>query len=253
MVKPLPRRRARQALDTGRMAQAVSRPGIDPRTWVALGRVIEVGYDNGWVVACTILDGALVNEDVTCDVSASFAHALSMASVPIEVGDVAVIVMPGGEANNMGIVVGFIHAPNTRVANSVNGEDVGLPLAQRAIVVSNSTADVELSFKSVRLSADAVRIGPGNDASQPFVRGQDFVDALDDFLEATESMVGTSTTGLLGAFTTASAVALPPYLAPLLTPFQLAVTALTQWKAAIRVFRSHLVVGDALSAHIKGE
>lgn len=253
MVKPLPRRRARQALDTSRMAKAVSRPGIDPRTWVALGRVVEVGFNNGWVVACTILEGALCGEDVSCDVSAPFAHALSMASVPIEVGDVAVVVMPGGDANNMGIVVGFIHAPNTHVASRVNGQDVGLPLAQRAIVLSNSTAEVELSFKSVRLSADQVRIGPGIDAQQPFVRGRAFVDALDDFLQDTSDMIGTASSGLLGALTTAAAVALPPYLAPLLAPFQMGAQALTQWKIAIEAFRAHLVEGDALSEHIKGE
>ncbi len=253
MVKPLTRRRASQALDTSALAQAVARPGIDPRTWVTMGVVIEVGWDNGFVVVVRIAEGALCGEEVACDVAVPFASALTMATCPIEEGDFAVCVVPGGDANNMPIVIGFLHTGETRTAKKVNDLTVDANLVQRAVVVSNAAVDAELSFGNVRLTAEQIRLGPGAAPTQPFVRGRAFVDALEDFLDALDALVGTPVGGGLSkVFTDLGAAASGPLL-PLAVPFGLAVTALGKFKTAIKELQLHLVQGDALSDHITGE
>lgn len=66
--------RRRRGFDVGRLSMAVSRPGIDPRTWVSMARVDRDGDSvrwvgsYGWVVDVTFYGDGLDQEGVPCRV-----------------------------------------------------------------------------------------------------------------------------------------------------------------------------------------
>lgn len=239
MVKPLARRRARQTLDTSAMAAAVARPGIDPRTWIALGRVTEVGFDNGLVAAVMITEGALMGEEVACDVLSPFASVLATASAPIEVGDTVLIACLQGDANTMPIVLGALHTGSTRAPVAINGRKLDAALAGGNLLLSNEAADAEIAVKNLRITAETTRLGPSANPTQPFVRGQAFADALSDFLEAQLKFAA--------ALTTAIGAAVPAEAG-----FKSLAAAVAPWTKAMVALEVHLA-SDALSKTIKGE
>lgn len=244
--------RALRPLDATRLGQGGARPGNDPRAWVALCRVEEVAYDQGSVVVARAIEGPLMGEPITCDVGQGVATEGGMSSTPIAIGDICLIGIFGGDANHMPVVLAFVHEPETPPPATVNGQTIDADLLAAAYVLADPDRIAELALKTVRLVAEAISLGDTPDPSQPFVRGQAFMDALSTFLEACSTLVGTPTTGLLGAFTELGAASTGT-LTPLSLPFGIAVDALGVWKVAIAKFKSHLVKGDALSTVITGE
>lgn len=92
------RRKARKSIDLGKLAAAVARPGIDPRTWVTLARVKQVGFDDkeGFFADVVYLPSG---EEQTCMVGAIYAGNGFGFYTPLEEDDIVVVIVPNGDSN----------------------------------------------------------------------------------------------------------------------------------------------------------
>lgn len=247
------RRRAVRALDANRLSQAASRPGTDPRVWVALGRVLEWGSDaEGATASVQFLEGPLAGEPAVCEMASGLASAGTYLGHPASVNDIAVCLILSGDANTLPIIVGFVHSPERQPAKAINGAEIDLALLRRAHILADPHMDAEIELARVRVTADKILLAE-IEPTQPFVRGKDFMSALDAFLDASNKLATTVKT----ASSAASAACVGP-LAALKPFFDPAIPtslfgALTVWQGAITTLRSKLIEGVALSRKIIGE
>lgn len=99
--------------DVGRIAEAVSRPGIDPRIWCSLCAVDKVVIDDdGMFADVHILSTATIDDDgnaiaqkETVRVAPSYAGDGFGLYMPIQEGDEVVVVWPDGNPDHGGILV----------------------------------------------------------------------------------------------------------------------------------------------------
>lgn len=96
--------RARRQPDVGAIASAVSRPGIDPRQWIKLASVEELGFDPLEGVFADLL---LLPEGVpdTALVGSTYAGAAFGDWCPLEVGDLVVVAIPDGDSGSGPVVI----------------------------------------------------------------------------------------------------------------------------------------------------
>jgi len=82
-------------MDTGRLANAVSRPGIDPRTWISYAAVDAVGIDTeGVFVDVELLP---TREKMTARLGTIYAGPGYGFHIPVGVGDEVVVGIPNGD------------------------------------------------------------------------------------------------------------------------------------------------------------
>jgi len=96
--------RARSSVDVGRLAAAASRPGIDPRVWLTLATVEEIGFDaeNGVFVDVQYQpDGT----KETCLLGVPYAGNEFGFYCPVEVGDTVLVAVAGGDPGNGPVIV----------------------------------------------------------------------------------------------------------------------------------------------------
>ena len=100
----LRRTRVSNAPDMARIAQAVSRPGIDPRIWSSLAIVtaVAVDPDHGPLVDVELMPTGVLG---TARVGAEYAGNGFGLYAPIEVDDEVIVEAPGGEPGEGWIVV----------------------------------------------------------------------------------------------------------------------------------------------------
>lgn len=211
--------RVRRLLDFNRLRQAVSGPGIDPRSWVELGRVdddpdaITWLPGTGWTVDVTFVTGELAEEDeVPCQVSSAIGGALSGSFAPIKPGCPVVVLMPAGNPNVSPTIIGVLHAvDDCQVPVEINL----LPVTEQVMldnVVVKSGDSLEVEFAGdAHVQAPAwwligerinlAPLTPRSDATEPFIRGNQYGVALNAFLTSVEtfsSAVSTASTTLAG-------------------------------------------------------
>lgn len=226
--------RIRRLLDFGRLRQAVSGPGIDPRSWVELGRVdddpdaITWIPGTGWTVDVTFITGELAEEpEIPCQVSSAIGGAFSGSFAPIKPGCPVVVLMPAGNANVSPTIIGVLHAvDDCQVPTDVNL----LPVTEEVMldnVVVKSSDNLEVEFlrdahvQAARWWLIGNRINlapmlPRSDSTQAFIRGDEFGDALGAFLDGVNTFTSSTATaastlaGVTGAAATeATAAAMP--------------------------------------------
>lgn len=86
----------RSSVDVGRLAAAISRPGIDPRFWVTLAVIEDVAFDEktGMYADIQLLPSG---DKETCLIGSSYAGDGFGAFVPPKVGDLVLIAVPEGD------------------------------------------------------------------------------------------------------------------------------------------------------------
>lgn len=280
-----PRAKIKQVLDFGRLANALSRPGIDPRSWVAYGRIeddpdaIRWEEGTGWIVDVTINSGELAGENlIPCRVMTTFGGLDRGRIEPALRGAEVVILLVDGDPNAMPVVAGYVYNPEDGgVPDTVNGDviDESLALANHILVTphsvkeqiggsievraegsieyaSNQNATFSASSTAYLLGA-LVRLAEEN-ASQPFVRGTAFASAFSAMLGAL-SIETASASAVASALVAASQV-LPP--GPYPNPTMLA--AALAWQASLAALAAQITTlqtriatpGDILSTRISG-
>lgn len=147
-------------VDVERIGEAVSRPGIDPRTWVTMGRT-DSGADSrqfdplhGWIVDVTTYGTTCHGQSVACRIASPFPGLDGYGEYRPPAEDEEVVVLfPGGDPDEDPIVIGVV----------TNSDGGGAPsmVAGRSVVSDGKTtpggdvaaADCEFSkspYSSVR-------------------------------------------------------------------------------------------------------
>lgn len=266
------RRTTLKPVDPNRLADMVRKPGLDTNTWVTLGRITEAVWDPdaGGMVAFTAVGGPLDGEeDLVASVAPTFAGPGRISSSPITVGAVGIFLVPAGDPNVDIQLIAWSLGPALAPPATVAGEDMAdlfgtavvlgagdlpyvLELAELLAQVNGDVTaeldgDLEITAAAARVIADTVHLVKG-DASQAFVRGNDFADALNAWLDATTTFATT----VQAASTAASLVCVGP-LAPLKAFFDALTPALVTWKTDVATLKAKLVPGQALSQKLFGE
>ena len=96
--------RARGSVDVGRLSAAAQRPGIDPRVWITLGIVKEVGFDAAeGIFADVQLQPS--GEIETCFLGAPYAGAEFGMFAPVQVDDTVLVAVPSGDPNHGPVII----------------------------------------------------------------------------------------------------------------------------------------------------
>jgi uncharacterized protein involved in type VI secretion and phage assembly len=259
------RSRVRRVPDLGRLREAMSGPGADPRSWVVLARVDDdedgVRWETGigWIVDVTFTFGDLAGEGpVACRVAAAFGGDREGTFAPVRAGAEVMVLLPGGDPMTAPLIVGVaFNTQDVRVPTTVNGQDIDEDFAQANHILV-TTASVQQQVGEVwrtsatdraTLEAPEVRLA-NEDADQSFVRGEDAADAADALADATDDFgqqVLTAFTNLVPAGPPVTPVTQVQAAAAVTT----ITTAYAQLAAAVARFKS--ARNTYLSSKIKGE
>jgi len=119
----------RSAIDPSRMAEAFSRPGIDPRLWVAHGTVstgemdaegsIDVNDPLAVHVGPMGVDVDVVlhpaNIPVTCKYAGIQGGTSCTIFAPIHPGDLVLVVLPGGDLAGTPVIVAILNSASAKM------------------------------------------------------------------------------------------------------------------------------------------
>lgn len=172
-------RRVRTRTDVGRLASATARPGNDPRVWLTLAIIKELGFDSE--------EGLFA--DVQYQPSGDFETALIAGPCagsrfgswrPLAVDDTVLVAVPMGDPGHGPIVIARLwNAGDKPPEDFGSGEEP-----------SSDWIDILAPGKHYILkTSDGGQIKL-LDASQSYVRGDDYADALGDFLSAMNIWIG---------------------------------------------------------------
>lgn len=99
----LPRSRVTGAMDTNRVAAALSKPGIDPRVWLSLAVVVAVNVKEDGAFADVMLFPQ--NQPDTVRVPGNYAGPGFGSWMPLETDDEVLIAYPQGQPNEGGVII----------------------------------------------------------------------------------------------------------------------------------------------------
>lgn len=131
----------RSSIDTGRAGKAVSYPGIDPRLWLSLAVVEELGVDpaNGVYANVRLLPSG---DKETCVIGSGYAGKGFGAWLPLSAGDLVLLGLPRGDAAEGPVLVTRLwsgsHEPPAELGAS-NGADP--PSSPVVVVGPGQTVD----------------------------------------------------------------------------------------------------------------
>ena len=185
-----------RAIDVHRIGAAAAAPGNDPRVWVSGARVLEdddaIRWDPqlGMIADVELVGGPLDGTGpIPARVRGAFVGDGAILSHPLAAGSFVVVSFPGGDPNELATIDGLLFADGASPPTEVNGETIDRELLERAHVLV-TPHDVEIQAGNARLQvgelvavAESIALADEG-ATQPFVRGADFRDALGSFLEA---------------------------------------------------------------------
>lgn len=257
--------RVRRRADVGRIGKAVSQPGIDPRTWVTMGRVeddpkaVRWIPQIGWVADVRFTGGPLDGEtQVPCRVAGGVQEDDAGTFYPLAPGCAVAVLLPAGTSQEAPIIVGRVNNRNGCAAPlTINGLPItpGSVAAPSVPRVSVSPFDTEIhkspyhrreqfdgdrttQAKTQTIAADTPLDGVllGSDlAQEAFIKGTSYLSNEAAFY------------GQLASLFTAAATAagVPPApTAPLGTPLGNIAAAFTQAAAAAQSFASLKIKGE---------
>lgn len=249
------------ALDTNRIRQAISGPGADTRTWIALGRVDSdpdaVRWDPvlGWLADVTFTGGPLDGDGPNvCRVASPIARAGSSEQRPLEGGELVVVLLPDGDANVEPTILGALHSLEAPVPSTVNGTPVDEAYARLTAFLGAPLKNWDVEVLGARLRALGVFRALGatveladEGAAQPYVRGAVLASAVGTFTGALSAGFAIQALG----FTALAGYV--PFLGPIATAMGAAAAASTSMANAATAFGARFVPGDVLSTRIRGE
>jgi len=198
----------RQVPDFNRLRAAISGPGADTRLWVSIARVEEEENSvywmegTGWVADVTFQTGPNAGEgDTPCRVLGPIGGSGTAQTRPVEPNSVVAVALVDGDANVQPVILGMLHNPTDQpVPTEVNELEINQSVASSTnITVSDYKVESQYAG-DVRISATGgwyivapeVNISPNgvrDDATQPYVRGDDFADALNSWVEIIGTVV----------------------------------------------------------------
>lgn len=193
----------RRSVDTGRLASAASRPGIDPRIWFSCAIVLDVAFDpeHGVFVDLQLQP---TGELETAYLGSCYAGNRAGDYCPVKVDDLVLVAFPNGDSGNGPIIIGrFNSAGDPPAADFEDPDNEGEASKDRILRVEagqkykiRTSGDGDGIDMSVEGDGDFIletagqgKIKLQRDADQPFMRGNDYADAQDDFLTGLKTFV----------------------------------------------------------------
>ncbi len=246
--------RIRRRFDRGRLGQLAAQPGIDPRSWIVIGRVDDdddairfSGADGedgplGWIVDVTIGDGGDLDQEseIPCRLGTAYAREGELRSDPPARGCLVIVALPCGNVNTEPTIIGELPTDGCAPPGSVNGTDIdeAYALATHILVTSLDVDEQIGGDRRVKTGGTNRVLGPllelaDEDATQSFVRGNDQQEGFDTFL----TTFNTWAIAVDAAITALGGVIPPPTQQALIQGITLLKTQLS----------------EALSSKIKGE
>lgn len=233
--------RTRRRVDLGKLSSAVSRPGVDPRVWITLAQVDDVGGDaeEGIFADVTFLPSG---EEQSVLVGSAYAGAGYGQVIKPKVGDLVVVAVPEGSQDSGPIIIGRMwNGAEPPPAGALSGDDVTDDLFTRVkdgdsfrlyvdgggqiLLDTNGAGDIRVQTRG----AGKVKLGEG--ALQPAVLGNDlcaWMQSVENRLSAAATVGSTvlaaynlhthGVTTAPGTTATTSAPAAPSFPTPPVAP-----------------------------------
>jgi hypothetical protein len=195
----------------------------------------------GWLVDVTFVGGGCDGEGpINCRVASQVQGSEIGVYRPPRANGLVIVLVPNGDPNDDAIIVGQLHdVDDFTVASEVNGDNIVEIDASDGEVAADEThitvlpdEDLDQEWRNVRVTAEAMVLG-APEADQPFVRGTDLDDALDDLADAISDIVT--------AINTALGIAGSPIDPASLALFE---AAIATFKAASSTYLSSRITGD---------
>jgi hypothetical protein len=189
--------RIRQTFDFQKIRDSISAPGIDPRNFIAMGRIDEEteqdqdvfvwDEDFGWLVDVHLDNG---EGPINCRM-ASFAQGGDVIKTsPPRPNTLVVVVFPNGDPNEDAIIIAQLTDVENKAPTEINGDTIvernateGSIAAIETHISSFPEEDLDQEWRNARITSENMTLGKA-DADQPYVRGEDIADALDDVFDA---------------------------------------------------------------------
>lgn len=185
----------RTGIDVGRLAAAAKRPGIDPRVWLTLAVVQDVGFDPDEGIFVD-LQYQPSGELETALLGAPHAGNGFGAYFPVKVDDTVLVAVPMGDPGHGPIIICRMwNAGDPPAADFGDGEEA---VSDTILRVEDGTAyrvfakNGDVSLQAEDGKVELSKVG----ASQSFVRGDDQKDALDAFLDALKAWAALVKSGI---------------------------------------------------------
>lgn len=187
---------ARRKTDVGAMSSAVSRPGIDPRVWLTLAVVKELGFSatEGCFADVQFQPGG---ENETAYYGTSYAGSGFGEHNPIEVGDTVLVALPMGDPGLGPIIIArFNNAGDPPPAEFGEGDE---PSADRIVrvkpnqnlrIIVSGTGSVNITVEG----AGQVTLGGEAPAVVAPLQGVVQGEAIDPFTGLTQFALGNAST-----------------------------------------------------------
>lgn len=187
--------RKRRSLDFGRLREALSGPGADPRTWCSMARIdndpdaIRWETDSGWIVDVTFVGGPLDQEGpIPCRVLSSFAGEARGRIEPVARGAEVLVAIPEGDANANPVIIGqLFNGGGSAPPTAVNNVPINEALALVTHILKTPHAVREQAGALYELEATQIKLGKM--AVQPVVQGTEFNAAMQSFLTALQTFL----------------------------------------------------------------
>lgn len=266
-------------LNPSNMREFVRSPGIDTRYWIKLAHVDNVVVDpEEGVFADVTLQPE--SQTVTAFVGSPYAGDGFGFYAPIQVDDLVLVAIPDGETDAGSWVIsrawnsadkplaesmGETQTPESGASGQYEaGELVALRNKRdtNLKLVTSGTGKVTVQAEGsgeIKILSDTGLINMQG-ASQPFVRGDTYADALASHLDAIDALTAALSTAIAAISAYANAITLLPVPFPLTTPAAttLATALAIPWTSAVATYTASATAFRAaraqyLSQRIKGE
>jgi hypothetical protein len=227
---------------------------MDVRTWISMARTDVETEDapdvfvwddkKGWLADVTFVGGGLDGDRRNCRLISGAQGAGVLSTRPPRPDGLTLIALPNGDPNDDAIIVGQLADDELSIPATVNGDTIVERNATEGQVAAIEThldifpeEDLDQEWRNVRITADNMTLAVP-DADQPFVRGTDQADALDDVFDAildfATALSASTPAPPNGALTVAEVIAALPDL----------VAKISEWKAARPTYLSTKIKGD---------
>lgn len=169
--------------DVTRMGAAVSRPGIDPRTWVSYATVTAIGIDTEGVFVDVVL---LPSRDPgTARLGSNYTGPGYGLYLPIGLGDEVLVEAPNGDPQHGLVISTRLHSPSDQLPQDAIDNPTDVVLVAKA----------STSIRMVVSDGGKLYLGSSS-ASDDAVRGTTYRQAEDELLNAMNATMTALTTAI---------------------------------------------------------
>lgn len=211
-------------VDVERVAEAVSRPGIDPRTWVTLGRTSadlsasDYDLDLGWTVDVELQGGGTHGNVVSCRMASGWPGVAGYGEFrPPGQDEEVVVVLPGGDPEEDPIVLGVVtsrsgaDAPTTVAGRDIDptaetqpGGPVGpgdcefVKSPYSRVEEHEGERHIRARWVTIEATEGAGAIKLGTDPTHPPARADELITVLSSLIDAISQLASAGVTHPMG-------------------------------------------------------